>query len=175
MSAAVMDPRTDARALLERRARELARRPAQVAPGGTVELVEFRIAGERYAVEAREVLTAFALTDLAPLPGATAPVAGVTIWRGRLVTLLDVRPLLGLSSAALNDLRMVAVLGDTRGSAGILVDALVGTCTRRADEFRVDGMRAKQGGHVRGLSSDALTLLDGGALVRHHETGGRPE
>lgn len=162
-----------AREILERRARELARRPVQLEQEATMQLVEFRIAGERYAIEARQVVAVFALAELVPLPGATLPVAGITIWRGNLLTLLDVRVALGLSATALNDLRTVIVLGDSRSSAGILVDSLQGIATRRMTEFR--SVHEKRSSYALGLSADAVMLIDGAALARQHGSGGQPE
>ena len=165
------DPIAADRELLERRARALARPPAQQSRDETIEVVTFRIAGERYAMQSREVLAVFALAALVPLPGATAPVAGVTVWRGNLLMLLDVRAMLGLSPAALNDLRMVVVIGDARAAAGILVDVLEGIASLPRADFRaVEG--TDRSTHARGISGDGTILISGAALANHHATGG---
>lgn len=158
--------------IMERRARELARPPAEAVTEDTIDVVDFQIAGERYAVAAREVLAVFALGMLAPLPGAVPPIAGVTVWRGRLLTLLDVRAALGLPASALNDLRAVIVLGDARGTAGILVDALLGITTRRAGDFRDTGTGGERGAYIGGIASDAVMLINGAALAHQHTTRG---
>ena len=48
-----------ARALLEERARELAQRPAQGTGAVPLELLCFKLAGERYAIESRHVKLPF--------------------------------------------------------------------------------------------------------------------
>lgn len=165
--------REAAREILERRARQLARRPQQLEREATVQVVEFQIGGERYAIEANQVLAVFALTELVPIPGAVAPLAGVTLWRGNLLTLLDVRVALGLSATALNDLRTVIVIGDARSSAGILVDALQGIATKRVAEFGKATQEHNK--YARGLSRDAVMLIDGAALAHQHGSGGLPK
>jgi purine-binding chemotaxis protein CheW len=172
MTASLMSPEA-ARELLERRARALARRPPEIAQDAMIEVVEFQIGGERYAIESRQILAVFTLTDLVPIPGAVAPLAGITVWRGNVISLLDVRAALGLSSTALNDLRFVIVVGEARSCAGILVDALQGIATRRAAEFGAPTQERSRYG--RGLSTDAIMLIDGANLARQHGSGGRLE
>lgn len=172
MTVPTMSPER-AREILERRARELARPLTQKQTEGTIDVVEFQIAGERYAMESREVLAVFALADLVPLPGAVPPTVGLTIWRGALLTLLDIRAALGLSVAALNDLRAVIVLGDSRSSIGILVDTVQGLAQRLAADFRVSAQSPSE--YARGLSAEAVMLVDGNKLARQHAHGGTQE
>ena len=158
------------RELLEERARQLARRPPPPPEGAALETMLFTVAGERYAIEARYVMEVFALRGLTLLPGAEPPVFALTGWRGALLTIIDVRRLLDLSAAALNDLGRVIVLGEDRAAFGMLVDVV--------DEMRVmpeaeihrptergEGARA----YVRGITTDAIQVLDGAALLRLNE------
>ena len=162
---------TAAREILEQRARELARPLAVPQTAGGIEVVEFTIARERYAIDAREVDAAFALRSLTPLPGAAPPLVGLTMWRGALVNVLDVRARLGLPAGALDDLRMVLLLAHPTIRAGVLVDAIAGVRSRRADEFNRGVEPGSIEGAVRGMSRDAVTLIDA-AQIRHHGHGG---
>ena len=162
---------TSERETLERRARDLARPPARLAPGEMIEVVEFTIASERFAIRADAIEGAFALRTMTPLPGASLPLLGMTLWRGALVAILDVRAALGLSSGALNDLRMVLLLAHANGRTGILVDAIIGARARRADEFTTSEGGQGTVGPGR-MSKDAVTLIDGAELLSHQNTGG---
>lgn len=157
------------RALLEERARVLARPVGRGPGGGTVEAVSFVLADERYAIESRFVVEVFPLADLALLPGAKAPVLGVTGWRGGLLTVLDLRPLLGISTTALNDLGRVIVIGEARAAFGILVDSVREIVSLRECDVRAppDGVAVRRD-YVRGVTGDALVVLDGGRLLRLH-------
>ena len=158
-----------ARGVLEERARALARPAAQPPSGDTLELITFALANEVYAVESRYVAAVFRLIDLSPLPGATPPVCGVTAWRGDLLTILDLRAPLGLPVTALNDLSRVIALGEDRPAFGILADAVRELVTLPAAEVRAppEGVAAQRE-YLRGVTPDALLVLDADVLLRLH-------
>jgi len=122
-----------------------------------------------YAVESRYVAAVFHLVDLSLLPGAEPPVFGVTAWRGGLLTILDLRRVLGLSVTALNDLSRVIVLGEERPAFGILADAARELVTLPAAEVRdpPNGIAAKRE-YLRGLTADAVLVLDATKLLQLH-------
>jgi purine-binding chemotaxis protein CheW len=157
------------RAVLEERARLLARPAAPPLAGDTLEVVTFALANETYAVESRYVLAVFRLTDLSPLPGAEPPVFGVTVWRGELLTILDLRAALGLSVTALNDLSRVIVLGEERPAFGILADAARELVTLPASDVREppEGVAAKRE-YLRGVTPDAMLVLEATKLLQLH-------
>jgi purine-binding chemotaxis protein CheW len=152
-------------AVLAERARLLAR-PA-VAPDArdATEAIVVRLAKELYAIEASAVLEAVALSELAPLPGAQPPVFAVTVWRGDLLLLLDVRRSLGLSAAALSDLRYVVVLAGEEGPVGILVDEVVGVRSLSLADVRPLASETPSD-VVRGVTADAIVVLEPSALTR---------
>ena len=80
----------DATQILRARARVLAR-PRKQAPATEtlLELLEFRLARERYAVEVRYVREVYPLKDLTPLPSTPPFVLGVVNVRGRILPVLD--------------------------------------------------------------------------------------
>ncbi len=153
--------------VLEERARRLARPASPPTLGSTIEVITFTLANETYAVESRYVVEVFRLTDLSPLPGAEPPVFGLTAWRGELLTILDLRQVLGVSVGALNDLSRVIVLGEDRPAFGILADAVRELVTLPASEVRgpPEGVAVKRE-YLRGVTADAVLVLDAEALLR---------
>ncbi|MGH7719195.1 MAG: chemotaxis protein CheW [Gemmatimonadaceae bacterium] len=161
-----------ARQILAERARELAATsaPAQ-SPGDAIETIAFTLAGQRYAIESRFVVEVFHLSELARLPGGergggSGPAVGLTGWRGRLLTILDLRQVLGLPTGALDDLARVIVLGAERPVYGLLAD--------RVDELVAVPVAELHAPHesvrvnrkfVRGVTGDALLVLDAEALL----------
>jgi len=154
------------RAVLEERARTLARPAASPSAADMLEAVTFTLANERYAIESRYVVQVFRLKELSLLPGAKAPIFGVTAWRGELLTILDLRPVLGLSVAALNDLTRVIVLGEERATFGILADAVRDLVTFPTAEVREppEGV-AMQRMYLRGITGDAVLVLEARKLL----------
>lgn len=157
------------RLLLEERARALARPAVQLSPGEMLELITFALADEVYAIESRYVHAVFLLADLSPLPGAEPPVLGVTTWRGGLLTILDLRRVLGLSVATLNALSRVIVVGQHRPAFGILADAAQDLVTLQASEVQAlhDAVAARRQ-YLRGVTADAVLLLDAEQLLCIH-------
>lgn len=158
---------TDPQAILQARARELARPPAEPSMIGAEELLTFRLARETYAVETRYVYAVFRLADITPLPGAEPPLYGLTPWRGDVLTVLDLRRLLGAPTSALDDLARVIVLGDRRPAFGILADALGETVTIVASElFALSDAHAGMREYARGVTRDAVVVLDAAVLLQ---------
>lgn len=156
--------------MLEERARALARPAVPPSAGDTLELITFALADEVYAIESRCVLALVPLADLSPLPGAEPPVFGVTVWRGGLLTILDLRRVLGLSVAALNDLSRLIVLGENRPAFGILADAVHDLVALPTSAVRQppEGVAARRE-YLRGVTADAVLVLDAERLLHLRE------
>lgn len=152
--------------LLEARARTLAR-PIETDSGiEKLEVLTFALSGERYAVESRYVFAALRLEHITLVPSAEPPLVGLTAWRGEILALFDLRILTGTSTRALSDLSWVVVLGDRSAAFGILVDTLHPVIRIPASNIHalpggVSGTRE----HVRGVTPDALLVLDAGDLI----------
>lgn len=157
------------RQVLEERARTLARPAVSPPPGDTLELITFALANEVYGLESSYVWAVFRLADLSPIPGAEPPVFGVTAWRGGLLTILDLRPVLDLSVAALNDLSRVIVVGNQRPAFGILADAARELVRLPASEVRAppEGLGPRRE-FLRGIAADAVLVLEAKHLLHLH-------
>jgi purine-binding chemotaxis protein CheW len=157
---------TAAAALLERRAAALATPPRANASAALLEVVAFCLGSETYALESGYVFAVFRLAEMALLPGAPAPVHGVTLWNGELTTVLDVRSILGISASALNDLARVIVVGADRPAFGILADSVEGI--RRFAAEAIHAREAVAGvatGYVTAMTTDAVLVLDAERLL----------
>jgi purine-binding chemotaxis protein CheW len=158
--------------VLKQRAALLAEPAVRETESGSVDLITFRLGRESCAIDAKVVLNVFRLAGLARLPGAAVPVYGVTLWRGEIMTVLDLRPLLGLSTVALSDLGRVIVVGKTRAAFGFLADSVTGVrATLPAEIHPSSGKSGLHQGLVRGITSDAVLVLDAEELLRLGNSG----
>jgi purine-binding chemotaxis protein CheW len=156
-------------AVLVARARALARPPVSTHPAPRFEGVVFTLAGERYAIESRYVVEIFRLKDLALLPGARPPVFAITAWRGELLTILDLRAVLGRPTAGLDDLGHVLVLGEGRARFGILVDTAQGAISVPVAEVRPWAEGTAAGGeYLQGITREAVLVLNAERVLRLH-------
>src|ERR1700736_3273209 len=87
-------------AVFASRAEELAEMmPGESELDDTLEALVFALGSELYALPANQVHEVRPLGWLTPLPGTPAFLAGLINVRGRIVPLVDLRPLLGIASA----------------------------------------------------------------------------
>lgn len=163
-----LSPERD-KALMDERARTLARVPAQAPRAGEmIELATFALANERYGVERRYVREIVRLTGFTPVPGTSDFLVGVINLRGEILAVFDLRKLLGISESAFSEQSRVIVLGGEHIELGLLADAADEVSVLRADELleppgSVAGIGRE---YVRGVTKDALIVLDGDVLLK---------
>lgn len=157
--------RAAVRQVLQQRARLLARPPAPAAAPDALEALTFGVGRESCAVESRFVHAVFRLGELTPLPGAPAPIVGVTGWRGDVLTLLDVRALLGADAGGTETLGRVIVLGEARPTFGVLVEELRDVVRLDRSELRTDPEATSGRGLVRAVTRAGVVLLDAERLL----------
>ena len=157
----------DADAILQARARSLARRPPAEPDGAVLEVLEFRLADERYAVETRYVGAVHPLRNLTPLPCTPAFVAGVVNLRGHIVPVLDLKACLGLPGQGLADLHRVILIDGGEAEFGLLADAGLGV--RRIPQASVQpappGPYGAGASYLQGITADRLAVLDMAAIL----------
>src|SRR5208282_3436424 len=98
----------------------------RLAAGAVFELLEFRLAQERYALESRWVREVSAFKELTPLPCCPPFVLGIVNVRGRILPVLDLKKFFDLPEKGLTDLHRIVLVGDNSLELGILADTIVG-------------------------------------------------
>ncbi|HEV8368588.1 MAG TPA: chemotaxis protein CheW [Pyrinomonadaceae bacterium] len=127
-----------------------------------VEVLEFRLAEERYALESAYVQEVQPLKDLAPLPCTPSFVVGIVNVRGRIVPVLDLKTFLELPVKGLTDLhRIILVRGDDF-EVGVLADVIVGVRSIPDDTLQpslptLTGVRDE---YLKGVTAERLVILD---------------
>ena len=153
----------DARQILRARAQALARTPnREPVAGASLELVEFRLAKERYALESRWVQEVCPLKELTPLPCTPPFVLGIVNVRGRILPVLDLKNFFDLPEQGLTDLRrLILVRGDDL-ELGLLADDIVGVRSLPMDSLQLSlptltGIRSD---YLKGVTAERLVVLD---------------
>lgn len=156
-------PASEPYQVLRARAQELARRPEPPADeGARLEVLEFRLGQERYALEARFVSEVHSLQNLTPLPCTPPFMRGIANVRGRITPVIDIKKLLGLPDEGLMDLHRIILLRAGDLELGLLADVIVGVRTVPAGTVR-PSLATKTG--IRGelfvgVTTDRLVVLD---------------
>ena len=149
--------------ILRARAHALARPPAHTPAAGTLlEVLEFRLAQERYALETRYVREVYPLKDLTPLPCTPPFVLGIVNVRGRILPVLDLKKFFDLPEQGLTDLHRIILVRGNDLELGLLADVIVGVRSVAAHSLQpslptLTGIRAD---YLKGIGEERLVVLD---------------
>ena len=133
----------------------------------SIEVVEFLLAHERYAVESSYVREVYPLENLTPLPCTPAFVLGIVNLRGEIVSVIDVRKFFDLPQTGLPDLNKVIVLESGNMVFGILADVILGVRRLPLADIQpslptLTGIREK---YLKGITPERTVVLDAGKLL----------
>ncbi len=126
-----------------------------------VQWVRFSLADETYGIAARQVHEVVRVADVTPVPGADAKILGIVNLRGIVVTVLDMRILLGLPKADINEASRIIIADSAGQTVGLLVDSVAEVVYLRASEIETAPKVGKDEGSslVRGVYSNDEGLL----------------
>ena len=153
--------------ILQARARALAR-PREAAPaGGSLEIVEFCIADERYGLETRFIREVCPLAELTRVPCTPPFVRGILNLRGEIVSVVDLRSFFGLPAHGFCDLDKLIVLEGPEMTFAILADRLegVGRVPLAGLQEGLPTLNDGRRNYLRGVTGERLVILDGGKLL----------
>lgn len=91
-----------------------------------ITVVEFRLAHERYALEAAYVREIFALKVLTPVPCTPPFVLGIVNIRGQIISVIDLKKFFDLPEKGLTDINRIIILRTPHLEVGVLTDAILG-------------------------------------------------
>jgi purine-binding chemotaxis protein CheW len=122
----------------------------------TVEVVEFILGGERYALDiqlAREIVEMLKIT---PIPRAPHYISGVINLRGEITNIMNLNTMLGLVNQEVRDNQKIIVLVPEAvfgSNIGIIVDDVIGVLqVSEADvEHLGEGLSSEVSGFVKGI------------------------
>lgn len=158
-----------AREVLQARARILAQPPAMPPRASEVlEAATFHLGEESYAIQTYYIREVVRLTEWTPVPGAPDFLLGVINLRGEILAVFDLRRLLGVPVFAATDHTRVLVLGGDRAEYGIWADGVHEVRALRTDDVLTPPASLAGPGRewIRGVTDDALIVLDGAVLLR---------
>ena len=158
----------EARRTLRARAQALAEesRPQQEPQDG-IEVIEFVLAEERYAVESAYVREVYPLKELTPLPCTPPFVIGIVNVRGQIFSVVDLKKFFELPEKGLTDLNKVIVLRTGSMEFGVLADLISGTrvVSLRDLQPSLPTLTGIREAYLRGVTADRMVILDAAKLL----------
>jgi purine-binding chemotaxis protein CheW len=127
-----------------------------------LELLEFGLAKERYALETRHIVAVQPLRDLTPLPGIPHFLLGIVNVRGRIVPVLDLKKFFELPEQGLTDLHRVILVHGDDIELGVLADVTRGVLQMPQKNLQsslptLTGIRAQ---YLMGVTAERVVVLD---------------
>ena len=157
-----------AKTIMDARARTLSQVSTPARPPGVhVDVVEFGLGKEHYAIEVAFVREVVRLVDHSRIPGAPEFIVGVTNLRGVVLLIIDLRRFFNITTKGLSERSRVIVLGVERAEFGILADEAYGQLELGAADIltppgEVSGIGRS---YLRGVTKEAVIMLNGAALI----------
>ncbi len=126
-----------------------------------IEVLVFRVGGERYALPVKQVDTVFETKTLAALLGTPRHILGAFSVRALIVPVLDLRQILGLSGGGMTDLKRALVVNDGEEVFALAVEAIEGSIN-----IPREGWERPMSGPFLHVTGDRLAILDIKAIGR---------
>jgi purine-binding chemotaxis protein CheW len=167
--------------ILQERARMLAKEPkARSERENEIEILEFMLSEECYAIETTYIEEVYPLKELTPLPTTPDFVLGIVNLRGRIVSVIDIKKFFDFPEKGITDLNKVILLHHGGMEFGILADLIIGVKLLPVNELQASlptltGIRAE---YLKGITRtreivlDAVKLLTDSTIVVNEEVAG---
>lgn len=158
----------DRRRILRQRAGQLAREPARTDQDARmIEVIEFVLAYEKYALESSFVREVHPLKHLTPLPCTPPFVVGIMNVRGQIISIVDLKRFFDLPEKGLADLNRVIILQGENIEFGILADSIIGATSLNENDLQssfptLTGVRKN---YLKGLTREGTVILEAAAIL----------
>ena len=153
---------------LKARAKALAQKPEKEEEEGEyLEVVEFLLAHEKYALELKHVREVYPLKYLTPLPCTPPFVLGLINVRSEILSVVDLKKFFEFPERGLTDLNRVIILHSGEMEFGILADEILGMKSIPVNAIQprlptLTGIRAE---YLRGVTEERVVILDGEKIL----------
>lgn len=154
--------------VLKERAKKLAAAvKKEVSAEQAIEVVEFVLASETYAVESRYVREIFPMYDITPVPCTPSFVLGIINVRGQILSVIDIKKFFDLPERGITDLNKVIILKHGDMEFGILADSISGVAEIRKSELEtgIPTLTGVREGYLKGVTRERVVVLDAVKLL----------
>ena len=161
-------------AILKARALEIAKTPEQTeAPTLQVEATEFRLGEETYAFASTSVREVFSPKEITPLPCTPPFLRGIVNVRGRILPVIDIKPLFGLPSPARQPLNKVIIIHAEGMEVGLCADTIIGVraISTLAIHPPLATLAESQSRYIYGITNDGTIMLDATSVLAGSRLG----
>ena len=153
--------------ILRARAELLARQTDRDAYAGTVEVVEFMLANERYGIESSYVREVYPLRDYTPLPCTPSFVLGLLNLRAQIISVIDIKKFFDMPEKGISDPNKVIIVSDGKMIFGILADVILDVRGIAVEDIQssIPTLTGICEQFLRGVTRERTVILDAAKLL----------
>jgi purine-binding chemotaxis protein CheW len=155
---------TNALERLKSRSQRLALKPLEEKPGQS-QMTLFRRGGQLYALPIEHVEGASRVRELSPIPDGLPWMVGATLYKGEVLTLVDLLSFWGALPQGIADLPSFLVLSSGGQRVGLLVEELLGMQEVDDASTRYEGVERVALTHVGRLKGEPVLVLSAKELL----------
>ena len=135
----------------------------------SLEVVEFLLGNERFAIESTLIREVYPLKSLTTLPCVPSYIAGLINIRRCIVSVIDLKKIFDLPNDENQDFKKVIIIENESIEFAILVDAIVGMRSVKIEDLQttlptLTGVRQE---FLKGITADQLVILDGNNMLNN--------
>lgn len=154
--------------IMKLRAQMLAEKPPiSVELAETMQVMEFKLGQETYALELRFIDEVCSLKDMTQLPCTPSYVIGIINIRGQIMSVLDIKHFFEIPATKLTGLNKVVILRSDSMEFGILADSIIGPRLIPFSDLQpalstLTGVRKE---YLKGITPDQIVVLDANKIL----------
>ncbi len=130
--------------------------------GNLVEVIQFLLNNEVYAIETSKTVETFKFSDFTQLPLTPKYLFGLVNIRGRITGVINLKNFFELGSSAITDMKHIIVLKNKDFHFGILTDEILGVTSLDLNGLteKVLTLNERRSKFLKGITEDGIILLD---------------
>ncbi|NQU51109.1 MAG: chemotaxis protein CheW [Bacteroidetes bacterium] len=130
--------------------------------GEQIEVLEFLLSEEKYAIDSTYISEVIRIADLTPLPCTPSFILGIINKRGQILSVVDIKKFFNLPEKGITNLNRVIVVKHNEIEIGILTDEIIGNTTVNIQSLQKElpALNKIANNYVMGISKERLIVLD---------------
>lgn len=153
---------------LKERAKTIAKQNEKSEDNGDyLEIVEFFLSEEKYALELKHIREVYSIKELTHLPFSPSFVLGIVNLRGQVLSIIDLKELYELSTGGCTENQQVIILSSDTMEFGILTDGIVGVSKIPVNLIQpwISTFKNYMAEHIKGITKEHTVVLDGEKIL----------
>lgn len=132
-----------------------------------VNVVNFRLAGEIYALNCHYIKEIIKIKEITSIPNTPDFVSGVINLRGKIVSVISLTSYLKLSETGFADIKKIIILGNDKFEFGILIEDILGADIIFENDLQKvpTNLKGEIEKYIIGITLDNKILINGQKLL----------